>query len=176
MFFHNRVRFWTWSVNMYSVTYCKNIWLMYSVSTKNCRILWCCMKLSSHCIDIYLFMYTSIYTLHVSSKYWIHYIQVALKLYKSIVLLVHIQINMELHQFQWLWFKYDMLHELKMKLNSAKQSTLIFLGTAVLTHHSAYNLIVSINMYSYVYHIITIWTLTMDLMFIGPCIIVIVEE
>ena len=48
-----------------------------------------------------------------------------------------------------------MLPELKMKLNCAKaEHTDFFLGTAVLTHHSAYNLIVSINMYSYVYHII----------------------
>ena len=37
-------------------------------------------------------------------------LQAALKLYKSIVLLVHIQINMELYQFQWLWFKYDVPH------------------------------------------------------------------
>lgn len=68
------------------------------------------MKVSSHCIDIYLFMYMSIYTLHVSSKYWIYYIQAALKLYKIIVLLMDVQINMELYQFQWLRFKYDMLH------------------------------------------------------------------
>lgn len=41
-----------------------------------------------------------------------------------------------------------------MKLNSPKAKHTVFLGTAVLTHHSAYNLIVSINMYSYVYHTI----------------------
>jgi hypothetical protein len=46
-----------------------------------------------------------------------------------------------------------MLPELKMKLNSAKAEHTDFWGTAVLTHHSAYTLIVSINMYPYVYHV-----------------------
>ena len=40
-----------------------------------------------------------------------------------------------------------------MKLNSAKAEHTDFWGTAVLTHHSAYILLFSINMYPYVYHI-----------------------
>jgi hypothetical protein len=47
-----------------------------------------------------------------------------------------------------------MLPELKMKLDSAEAEHTDFWGTPVLSHHSAYTLLFSVNLYPYVYRII----------------------